>query len=222
MTLSTSNIMSIALEESEFRVTIGDPATGVGEMSDLTMWGTDGFYSRPKTPDDSGACQVLWERSGPKGRIVATKDNRIIAKYGEMADGDRAIVGYGDSRIILKDASDSVTIMTKNHGDSSESTMLVQLSGENGIYDVQIGGAQGTTLFRMKSGRIEMAVDQGGSIVVDKNGVSINGNWFNCNTGGGNLGTIAGVPPLPGANSLVAGPAGQIAVAAPNWTVSPA
>lgn len=220
MTLSTSNVMSIALEESELRVTIGDPATGVGEMADLTMWGTDGFYSRPKPPDADGACQVLWERSGPKSRIIATKDNRIIAKYGDMADGDRAIVGYGDARFIIKDASDSITLLTKNHADNDE-TMLVQLSGKNGELCIMIGGADGTTLIKAKSGMIHFSVDQGGALTIDKDGVHINGNTFDCATGGGNLGTIAGVPPVPGVNAVTMGAVGQTAVGSSKWTVAP-
>jgi hypothetical protein len=58
--------------------------------------------------------------------------------------------------------------------------------------------------------------------MVDSDGVTINGSRFNCNTGGGNLGTIGPLAPQQVANSIIYGPMGQTGIAAPNWVVSPA
>ena len=53
--------------------------------------------------------------------------------------------------------------MTKNHADNDE-TMLVQLNGEQGNLTIMLGGVDGTTLIKAKSGMIHMAVDGGGSL----------------------------------------------------------
>lgn len=219
--MQKADILSVTLEEGELRVALGDSATNVAEIPDATFWALDGFFSRPKPPDENGACQALYERSGNAWRIVGTKDNRLVEKYGELADGDRAIVGYSSARIIIKDASDSITLLTQNHATGNgDATMLAQLSGKNGEWVIMVGGADGTALFKMKSGMIHMAVE-GASFTLDKDGPHFTGKNADIATGGGNLGTIAGVPPAPGVNAVTMGAVGQTAVGSTKWVVAP-
>lgn len=214
------DILSSEQRGGELRVSLGDKSLEEGAIGDATLWGIDGFYSRPLDPDDRGACMGLFLFEGNNRRVFATKDNRITAKYGDLSPGDRAIVTDGDARIIVKRDGDSVSVVTKNHADNDE-LMIQQLNGDSGEFVIMIGGAKGTAMLKIKSGTIAL-VAGGSSLMVDEDGVTINGKRFNCNTGGGNLGTIGPVAPQQVANSLLYGPMGQTGVAAPNWVVSPA
>jgi hypothetical protein len=214
------DILSSELRGNELRVSLGDRSLEEGAIGDATLWGIDGFYSRPLDPDDRGACMGLFLFEGNNRRVFATKDNRITAKYGDISPGDRAIVTDGDARIIVKLEGDSVSIVTKNHADNDE-LMIQQLSGDSGEFVVMIGGTKGTAMLKIKSGAIAL-VAGGSSLMVDEDGVTINGKRLNANVGGGNLGTVGPMTPQMVVNSLLYGPMGQTGVAAPNWVVSPA
>jgi hypothetical protein len=214
------DILSSELRSGEIRVSLGDKTLNQGAVGDATLWGTGGFISRPLDPDDRGACMGLFLFEGNNRRVFATKDNRINDKYGQLAPGDSAIVTDGDARLLVKRDGDSVSIITKNHAANDE-LMVLQVSGDNGEFVCMVGGNDGTAMLKIKSGTIAL-VAGGASLMVDKDGVTINGSRFNCNTGGGNLGTIGPVAPMTVANSIIYGPMGQTGAAAPNWVVSPA
>lgn len=213
------DILSSAVEEGEVRVQVGDAQTSTGFGADASMWMLDGFYSMPNSVDDDGACMGLMATQGNMRWIVGTKDNRIVTKYGDLAPGDRAIVSSGDARIILKRADDSVSIITTNHADNDE-LMMVQLSGDRGALTIMIGGANGTAMAVIKSGKIAFTAG-GSALTIDESGITLTGKHFACNTGGGNLGHVAGALPTP-ANTLLWGVAGPAGAPAPKWVVSPA
>lgn len=225
MSVEKLDILSTDLNaKGEIRCKLGNSATDEGMRESAICWGTAGFYARPKAAakegSNEGACVALYTRSGHSRNVVATKDNRLIPKYGDIAEGDRAIVGYGDARFIMKDASDSVSLMTKNHADNDQ-LMLLQLNGQKGELTIMIGGQQGTSLFKMKSGVIHMSVDGGGSLTIDKNGISVTGNSCSLATACGHLGVLGAVAPPPGAQSICTGTIGQTAVGSLNWTCAP-
>lgn len=204
----------------DLRVKVGNSQTGEGRYDDLPVWGVDGFISRALPADNDGACMALVDVTAR--RVTATKDNRITRKYGSIADGDKAIVGYRDHRFLMKHSSDSVSLLTKNHS-ANDDLMILQLNGDKGELSILIGGSSGPSFVKVKSGVIHMSVDGGGSLTIDKTGVHITGAWFDCATAGGNLGTLPGGAPLPPlTNSVLAGPTGIAGMPAPKWTVATA
>lgn len=214
------DLLSTELGDSgEIRVKIGDSARDIGAYDGASWWGTPGFIARPKSPDSDGACQAIVNIEGSNVRIVGQRDNRLTSKYGQLAEGDSAIVGYGNAALIVKDASDSVSLVTANHA-SNDETMIVQLNGQKGELTVMIGGGSGTSMLKIKSGRIVLAVDNGGSITIDSQGVHITGNTFDCATGGGNLGVLGPIAPPAGVFSILAGPSGDAAQPSTKWVVS--
>ncbi len=219
MMIQKLDILSVELVNGELRCQLGDSAREEGRFSDATWWGLDGFYSRPKPPDEDGACMALYVGSNSARRIFASKDNRVIEKYGELGEGDKAIVGYGDARFIMKDASDSISLMTKNHAANDE-LMIQQLNGQKGEFTILLGGTDGTTIIKAKSGVIHFGVAGGGSLTIDKDGVHVTGNVFNAACANGNLGLVGNaIPPPPGVNSILKGVAGNIGTPSTGWTV---
>lgn len=214
------DILSTELRSGEVRVSLGDAGLNEGMVGDASVWGIAGFYSIPNEPTSVGACMGLYVTEGNNRRVIATKDNRLNEKYGDAAPGDSGIVTSRDARLIVKNSNDSISILTKNHADNDE-LMVFQMNGDTGECTVMVGGADGTSMFKIKSGSIAL-VAGGASLMIADGAVTINGQRFNCNTGGGNLGTIGPVAPQQVANSLIYGPMGQTGVAAPNWVVSPA
>jgi hypothetical protein len=203
----------------EIRIKLGDGASGIGEYDNAAQWSVPGFFFRPKPHDTDGACQAIVNVMGSNARIIAARDNRIVAKYGTLNEGDSCLVSYGDAGIFIKEASDSVTIITKNHAANDE-TILFQLNGKTGEITMMAGGSQGTALLKVKSGRVVIAVDNGGATTWDSQGVHVMGNTFDCATGGGNLGVLGPIPPPPGTFSILAGPMGQVGQPSTKWTVA--
>jgi hypothetical protein len=214
------DILSIGLIGGEMRATVGNSATDEGQVPDATFWGLDGFYSKPKPPDDDGACMGLYVHTGHTARVLATKDNRIVEKYGELSDGDRAIVGYRSARFIIKDGSDSVTMMTENHA-SNDELMLVQINGEKGELTAIIGDGAGAAVLKLKGGIFHVSVAGGAaSLTLDKDGLHVTGNVCDLATAGGNLGVMGAIPPPPGNNSILKGPQGQVGTPSTFWTIA--
>lgn len=212
------DVLSTEIVNGEIRCKLGDSASNVGYVQDATFWGVDGFYSRPADPDDDGACMAVYVAHGNTRRIVATKDNRIVTLYGEIEPGDRAIVSHNGTCVLVK-ANGKVSVVTFNQQEN-DALMMFEVSGKDGIISSMVGGVANSSLVTQTAS--EWSVAAGGSgIAVNQAGVTINGNWFSCNTGGGNLGTIGGVaiPPAP-AQSIIIGVSGQTGTPAPFWTVS--
>lgn len=219
-TIIKYDVLSSELKNGELRVQLGDRSLNEGAVGDASVWGLAGFYSIPNDPDANGACMGLFATEGNNRRVIATKDNRLNEKYGDAAPGDSGIVTIRDARLIVKESNDSVTIMTKNHSDG-DALMVVQLSGDGGEFVVLVGGQSESAMIKVKKDRI--ALSAGGScIMIDSDGITINGSYFACNTGGGNLGTIGPLTPIKTVNSVLYGPMGQTGAPATNWVVSPA
>ena len=196
-------------------VTIGDKATGDGLGADMALWGNaDGFVSVPNDPDADGCAQVLWAQEGQTRRAVAIRDRRYSEKGGVLKAGDRAIVSSSAARLFLKNAAAALTLYTENQKDG-DSSMIFEMNGEKGKIRMVDGKAYLTI------SKDEILLGVGGTCVkITEEGFFLYGKHCALNTGGGNLGVIGPIPPPPGANSIVAGPAGQVAVASTRWTIS--
>lgn len=220
MDLEKVDIVSTELVEGEVRCNIGQGTAGT--LADLTIWsGSDGFIGRPTDADDDGKCMGLYAMLGNTRRIIATKDNRIIAKYGELDQGDRAIITKGPARVLVKNTAKSVTLLTLGGGEDAN-PIFVQVDGESGKIEMMCAGQNGGkhTKFTMSPTAIFLGVDGGGSITITADGVIVAGKHFSANTKGGNLGLIGPAAPPSGAMSLLAGPTGMTGMPAALWTVA--
>lgn len=179
---------------------------------------TDGFYSVPAIADEFGAPQAFSYSYGNETFVLGTWDNRSIANAGNMQPGDRAIVTKGPARILIKDASDSINILTKSSllpGDKPD--MGISVDGERGMITIH----NGTSYMQVLDNEITISAGKT-QLVINAKGVTITGENFMCNTGGGNLGLLAPptTPPIKGVNSVLYGPMGQAGVASMSWTVN--
>lgn len=223
MILDKYDVLGAELAASgEIRLKLGDAKTGKGVVDDVALWGTDGFVSMPEAAEDGEACSALYVRAGNLRRAIGTKDNRTLSKYGDLKPGDKAIVSSGDARVIVKRATHTIDLFTLNSDDGSGSPVMLQVSGKQGSITALAAGNGGTAMLKIKAGKIALAVDGGGSLLVNAQGVTVNGKHFAANTATGNLGTIAGAPPQPGVNSILAGLTGMTGVPSAGWTISPA
>ena len=219
-TLIKVDIVSTVTEGGEIRCNVGQGDAGT--VPDATMWGIDGFISRPNDRSDNGdACMGLYATQGNQRRIIATKDNRYGEKLGEFAEGDRGIITATDARLLVKKANSSIQMVTLNNGETG-SLMLFQLNGERGEAVLMVGGSNGAKVaqVKVKPDKIFLGVSGGGSILLDMQGVTIGGSHFACNTKGGNLGTVGPAAPVAPAQSIMLGVTGMAATPAPFWTVA--
>lgn len=219
MELIKVDIVSTELVDGEVRCTVGQG--GEGTVADVTIWGNGGFISRPGDPADEAFCQGLYLEGGNTRRVIATKDNRIIAKYGELKPGDSAIVTAGPARVLVKDTDKSVTLLTMAD-DSDQNPVFVQVDGASGKVEIMCTGSNGSKVSKatFSPSAIFMGLSGGGSITIDMTGVTIGGSHFACNTKGGNFGLVGPAPPPTGAMSLLAGPTGMAGMPAALWTIA--
>jgi hypothetical protein len=218
-TLIKVDIVSTVTEGGEIRANLGQGEAGT--VPDATIWGIDGFVSRPNDADADGACMGLYASQGNQRRIIATKDNRYGDKLGEFSEGDRGIITATDARLLLKKSNSSIQMVTLNNGEAG-SIMLCQLNGQRGEYVVMVGSDNGAKVaqIKVKSDKMFLGVSGGGSVLIDMQGVTIGGSHFAANTKSGNLGTLGPVAPVAPAQSIMLGVTGMAATPAPFWTVS--
>lgn len=179
------------------------------------MWGPFGYFAVPNPAADGEAASVMYVREGNSDRVIAGKDMRYAEKAGDLKPGDVMIVTNGEARFVLKNAADSVTLYTVN--ENTELSMMVHLDGASGAIQVVNGNSQ----VRLDDKKILLAVNGGGSILIDEEGVHIGGKQFNADTGGGTLGVIGPARPPVGTNSVVLGPSGMTGVGSTSWTIAP-
>lgn len=190
----------------------GDAVTGIGWVQAAPLWCTEGFYGLPNEPDGEGASRALVLRDGQQSYVVAIKENRIVAKYGEMKPGDRSIITRSGAAVFLKEEGKSVTL-SFNPPDGGP-TLVAQLDGESKSWKVVVGDGTDSSWHTQSPSKIYMGVSGGGAIKIDKNGVTINGNKCAVNCGNVSLGVMPGgsapVPPTNGVAYTVAGPVNLI------------
>lgn len=213
------DVMDSASIDGEIKVSVGSATENVSWTKDCPVLGMDGFYSVPYPKDDFGAAQALVWNDGNTQYVLSCWDSRSISQVGALQPGDRAIATRGEARIILKEASDSVSILSRANGVDPEGNpnMGISVDGSNDAISLYLGSS--IIQITEKSIMISAGATQ---LVLDEDGVQINGKYFACNTGGGCLGLLApGATPPPVTNSILYGPLGQAGVASMSWTIKP-
>jgi hypothetical protein len=211
-----ADVTTSVAENGEVTTVLGRTETGKGITRGVVYGSGPAFVSQPNDPSEDGACRALYMVEGQTVRVFAMSDNRFNSQAGTLANGDAAIVSDCDARFLLKREGNSVTLYTVNEKDDLNSVM-VHLNGKDGEILILNGGAK----VSLETDRIVLAVNGGGSIVIDENGVTIGGKEFHADCGGGTFGLIGGQRPPPILNSVLYGPNGQIGVASTTWTISP-
>lgn len=212
------DVLASDTDDGEIRLHIGDSTDPDGGIdNDVVPWGPDGFIARPNDPDDDGAAQVLYLVDGQEKRGLGTSDKRWASHAADLDPGDRAIVSACPTRLVLKRATTTITLYTET---SDGKPIRLDVNGHDGTVTISVAGAAGNSSVQMAPDTVTMSVDGGGSLVIDKNGVHVNGPLLDVNTPRGNLGTIAGMPPPSGTNSLLFGPTGMAAAPSANWTIA--
>jgi len=197
----TADILATEATDGEVRAQLGDAALGKGFVQEAAIYGVDGFVGRPNPPDDEGnAAQALYLQDGDDTQIIGTRDNRWADKVGTMEPGDRAIVSKGAARVFLKNERDAVVIYTE-HGNQGIG-MLIDVGGVEGEIKIVNGAGSFIT---MTGDSIVMAVDGGGSLTIDRDGVRVTGGSFQAVTGTVALGDQGGG--LPPTVPVIVGPA---------------
>lgn len=213
------DVLLSTVTSGEVRLKIGNKATNEGYGDGVAAWGTDGFIARPNAPDARGACQVLALQDGNNYRCIGARDNRIADKVGTLAEGDRAIVTDAECRVLVKKATEAVTLYTA--AQNGGASIMVTVSGEDdGTIQLIHGGGAYVEVLKDKI----VASAGGSSITIDAGGVQIVGAYIGLNAPGGNLGLLGPqgeMPPAAPLASIVCGPSGMAGVPCAHWTVSP-
>lgn len=218
--IKTTGIISSEAKGGEVRLQLGDPGNPEGGLiSDAPVWGIDGFLSRPNPPDADGQCAIAMSTAvGSQTMVIGTKDNRYVEAVGELLPGDRAIVTNADARFFIKQATSAVIAYTVNQ--KSDESMIVELSGEDG--EIRLFNGLAGIILRDDGTDQQVLITMGAStILLDADGIFINGAHFGCNTNGGNFGTLGPAPPLPPAFSVLIGPTGMAGLPSLKFTMAP-
>ncbi len=208
-----SDILLATQEDGEVRVNLGELTDGVGVGQEAAVWGPDGYLAMPNLPDDEGCAQALYSVDGHTLRVIATRDNRFAAKTPSLKPGDRAIVSDCDARIMLRKETNQIVLYTINSLD--DKAMLDEIDGSTGTRRIVNSGNV-----------IELTNDScrilaGGCVIEMKDGtITFFATHFACNTGGGNLGVVGAIAPIPGLMSVLAGPTGMAGAPSTKWTVA--
>lgn len=214
--LFTADVLGSDATDGEIRVHLGDASSGRGFSKDNPVYGPDGFIGRPNPPSaDGSAAQAVYVHDGDDHRVLGVRDNRWKDKVGTMDDGDRAIVTEGAARIFVKNGRDAVVLYTEANDGKG---MLLDIGGVEG--EVQIINGKGGTFFRMGDHEIVLAVDGGGTLTIDAEGVRVTGANFQATAGSVQLGDMGGGTPPPALPPLIGVAYGPPGVGPPVTTAS--
>lgn len=225
MDARVADVVETTVTNGEVRVKLGNATDGFGYMADAPVYGPANFYSRPAEPDGNGdTAQAYYVKDGDQGLVLDFRDNRYSSKVGELEHGDSAIVTKGEARILVKSASDSVFLMSKNQ--VTGKTMIQAINGEDGVISI----FNGNCWISMTGDSIQLSAGNGSQssmITINAQGIHFLGNSFNCGTMGGHFGyMVPPAPPVPGVapvspiNSVVVGPDGNTGVGSAKWTMT--
>lgn len=221
--LMTADVLASDTSNGEVRCKLGDAAKGAGKSAEVPMYCSHGFIGVPDAPDaDGGACQAFYAQDGDEQKIIGTRDNRLAEQVGALQEGDRAIVSKGEARVIVRKADDSIVLMTTNA--STGHTMHVAIAGQSGAIQITVGGAVFQLTEDAAGSEIMLGVSGGGSILINKDGVTVLGPTFQAVTGAVQLGNPKhdGITPVPGLpiNGAGVGPS-PVTIASASVFISP-
>ncbi len=212
---STADILGTSVENGEAAYDLGDVRDDVGIAVEATSWGLDGFVSLPNDPADGECARALYLVDGDEKIVIGSKDARYSDKVGTLEAGDRAIVSAGNQRFLMKQGNESVTLYTVNQ--DTGNSMMVSLSGADGVNTM----VNGNSVVTQEDEKIVLAVNGGGYLEINKDGVFIQGKMFVATAGRGHLGVE---PPstVAASQGIGLGVPGTtpVTVCSTNWTVS--
>ena len=197
----TADILATEATDGEVRAQLGDATLGKGFVQEAAIYGVDGFVGRPNPPDVEGnAAQALYLQDGDDTQILGTRDNRWADKVGTMEPGDRAIITDGEARVFVKQSRDAVVLYSVNQPE--DKSMLLDIGGLEGEIKIVNGGA----FITMTNDSIVLAVNGGGSLTIDADGVRVIGNSFQAVAMSVQLGDVGGGTPAPQTGGVLWGP----------------
>jgi hypothetical protein len=214
MLLQTADILNVSVDEGEVGYDLGDVRDAAGIAQEAVSWGIDGFISMPNLPTgNEESARAMYLVDGDDKIVIATKDSRNSDKVGTLEPGDRAIISAGAQRFLMKQGNESISLYTENQ--ATGSSMMVSLSGADGVATLVNGGS----IVTMEDEKIVLAVNGGGYLEINKEGVFIQGKMFVATAGRGHFGVT---PPDPSKQGVGYGAPGAPPVGVSvNWTVSP-
>lgn len=110
MNIEIADVMLSAIVDGEVRVNIGDKVDGKGFGASIGYWGVDGFSSRPNPTSAAGAAQAVYLTQGNQRRVIASRDNRFVGPFGDLGEGDRAIVSDCDAGLHLDKSANLIRL----------------------------------------------------------------------------------------------------------------
>lgn len=158
MQIDITDIMLSTLEGGEVRVNIGDNVDGKGYGASLPYWQTDGFRSRPNLATTTGAAQGLYLTQGNLRRVIASRDNRFLGPFGDLAPGDRAVVSDCDAGLFLDQSANTIRL------EGAGATVVVDGAGETvtitkGIATITVETVAGFDTIELAVGGVKLTID---------------------------------------------------------------
>lgn len=203
------DILLSTSRSGEIILNVGEVINGVGYGADVSMWGTAYFVSMPDVPSDGGAAQALVLVDGQTKRVIATRDNRAIAKVGTMVAGDSAQLSGGPGRVLIKKEGGVVSMYSEMEDGTS---MVISIDPPNG----QIFLGNGQSYIEIKDGEINISVGAH-MISLTQDMIVAFGKTFQTATSATCLGfTPTSVPPAPSTNNVIVGASGAAGVMSPS------
>ncbi len=121
---------------------LGDSTTGVPDSDNAEWWQHAGFASRPALPTQNGAsCQGIVLKNGDRDIVVATRDTRGTAIYGNLADGETCVYASGSQAREVFKKDGSARQMTTDDNTATGNAVLAGISSYyQGLSGPALGG----------------------------------------------------------------------------------
>lgn len=210
-----ADIVTSTVVDGDVRFNLGDATKGTGVDADSPFFGIDGFVSMPNDADGDGAADCFYVIEGNQKIALGTRDRRYLTRLGALKPGDRFMYSKGAARHGIKNADDLAFLYTERQSDGM--SMLASLNGKTGEIILSVG----LTRVQIEEKRIELSINGGPAILIDGTGltslISLRADRIQINGGLVTLGVNTdGTPPtIPGVQSVLIGPAGQVGVPSP-------
>lgn len=167
MNVDVADILLSLVEGGEVRVNIGDGPTGKGYGASIGYWGVDGFLSRPNAPSAAGNAQGWYVTEGQSRRVIASRDTRFVGPFGDLEEGDRAIVSDCDAGLHL-DRSANLIRLKSNGADVVVDGANNKVVITKGLASITLSTVSALDTIVLKVGGVELNVSVAG---VDITGV---------------------------------------------------
>ena len=108
---------------------LGDSTAGKPDSDNAEWWQHVGFASRPALPTNGGAsAQGVILKCSDRDLVIATRDTRGTAVYGNLADGETAIYACSSQAAAFFKKNGSASLCTTDTGTAKGNTIQVSVS----------------------------------------------------------------------------------------------